>query len=403
MPPAVEKRDFISVQDLSNDEIEVLFAIADRMQRFLRQSHGLLAGYIMGSLFLEPSTRTRLSFESAMNRLGGRVLTLSDARSSSIAKGESLADSVRTVSCYTDIIVLRHPHAGAARIAAEYAPVPVINAGDGGHEHPTQTLCDLYTLRNTKGGIRGLRVILYGDLKYGRTTHSLATALIRFGADVLCVAEPSLELPSYVSALCESLIPGGVRDLRLTGHGEVFGTGPRRGLLFSVDPDDWGVDSDVCDLSQLRIDAIYVTRLQQERLDSQDRERTPKKTLPRVDTAFLELSAFSNAVVLHPLPRLDEIDYAVDDDPRGIYFEQAAHGVPIRMALLSFLLGRESMRAEAPAERKEPEATVDEVCRHPGCVVNAEGSYVDRRGWTSPDGARRCGYCDEVFLGNGSR
>ena len=176
------KRDFISIDDFSNEEIADLFLIADRMRDLLKTSHGVLAGHIMGSLFLEPSTRTRLSFEAAMNRLGGRVITMSDVQTSSIAKGESLADSVRTVASYADIVVLRHPKAGAAQLAADYSHVPIINAGDGGHEHPTQTLCDLFTLRCTRGGIEGLKVVLYGDLRHGRTTHSLVKALVRMPA-----------------------------------------------------------------------------------------------------------------------------------------------------------------------------------------------------------------------------
>lgn len=388
-----EKRDFISIRDFSRGEIEILFVIADKMREFLRRSHGLLAGYVLGSLFLEPSTRTRLSFEAAMNRLGGRVITMTDARSSSIAKGESLADSVRTVGSYADIIVLRHPNEGAALLAAEYSPVPVINAGDGGHEHPTQTLCDLYALRHSKGRIDGLNVILYGDLKYGRTTHSLAYALSRFGADVLCIAESSLGLPSYVAQSCATLPGVEALELEIDNSGKkgVFGDGVRRGTLFTHDRERWPVHGGSLTTDDLRCDAIYVTRLQRERLKGESAEAA----LAPVDAAFLERTAFHDAVVLHPLPRVDEIDYAVDDDPRGIYFQQAALGVPIRMALISYLLGREYIEAE-PATPREEVTCEGGRCPNDNCIVNVESSYLRTRFHSPSPGVVQCLYCDSV-------
>ena len=315
-PALASKRDFVSIDDFSNAEIEVLFVIADKMQELLRQSHGVLAGHIMASVFLEPSTRTRMSFEAAMNRLGGRVLTLADSGASSFSKGESLADSIRIISSYTDIIVLRHPQAGAAKLAADYAPVPVINAGDGGHEHPTQTLCDLYALRHTKGRLKGLKVVVYGDLKYGRTTHSLAIALCRFGADILCISEPGLELPGYVGQRClgfegVSEIPVEVKDLQAA-----FGSQELQGLLFSHDLSRWNLDDHVLSVTEEDFDAIYVTRLQRERLSEEDLGLA--QGLAAIDARFLAHPAFSDAVVLHPLPRLDEINPEIDQDPPRI-------------------------------------------------------------------------------------
>ena len=185
-------RSLITMDDLSNREMEALFSMTDEMADTIGDQYNVCQGKIMASLFLEPSTRTRLSFETAMHRLGGNVITVADAKVSSLAKGESLADMARVVGSYADIIVVRHPWEGAARVVADYAGIPVINAGDGGHQHPTQTLCDLYTIRKERGDIRGLRIALWGDLKYGRTIHSLIFDLAKFGADILFCPSPGL-------------------------------------------------------------------------------------------------------------------------------------------------------------------------------------------------------------------
>jgi aspartate carbamoyltransferase catalytic subunit len=189
------KRDFISIDDLKNEALLRLMEVADDLRRDMRSHAADLRGFLMGSLFLEPSTRTRLSFEAAMARLGGRVITSSDPQSSSSVKGETLADTVRIVDSYVDVTVLRHPMAGAAEVAARHASHSVINAGDGANEHPTQTLCDLYALRCERGRLSDLIVLLYGDLKYGRTVHSLSRALVRMGATVIAIAEDRLGLP----------------------------------------------------------------------------------------------------------------------------------------------------------------------------------------------------------------
>src|ERR1700719_5135692 len=196
----VPKYDVVSIEDLGIAEIERIFTLADGFAAALENSERLTVadGLIMATLFYEPSTRTRLSFESAMHRLGGAVISSADMQASSAAKGESLADTVRVVAGYADLIVLRHPHDGAARVAAEYAPCPVINAGDGSREHPTQTLCDLYVLRRKKGHLKGLTVAICGDLKFGRTVHSLIYALARFGANIVAVPYGGMDVPDYV-------------------------------------------------------------------------------------------------------------------------------------------------------------------------------------------------------------
>src|SRR5580658_7961940 len=198
--PRLAKIDLVSIEDLAVPEIERIFSLADGFAQKLERGEPLnvASGLVMATLFYEPSTRTRLSFESAMHRLGGAVISSADMQASSAAKGESLADTVRVVSGYADLIVIRHPHDGAARVAAEYAPCPVLNAGDGSREHPTQTLCDLFILRKKKGQLKGLTVALCGDLKFGRTVHSLIYALARFGANILAVPTGGMDVPAYV-------------------------------------------------------------------------------------------------------------------------------------------------------------------------------------------------------------
>src|SRR3989338_8099739 len=192
------KRSLVTIDDLSNGEIEAVFSLADEMASATDKQTGVCHGKIMASLFFEPSTRTRLSFEAAMHRLCGNVISVVDAKATSLAKGESIADMARIVGSYADIIVIRHPWEGAAKVVADYAGVPVINAGDGGHQHPTQTLCDLYTLKKERQTIKGLKIALWGDLKYGRTIHSLIFALAKFGANILFFPSPGLEVPGHI-------------------------------------------------------------------------------------------------------------------------------------------------------------------------------------------------------------
>ncbi|MGD9937433.1 MAG: aspartate carbamoyltransferase [Methanoregulaceae archaeon] len=297
-------RHIISVRDLERDEIDGLLDRAAEIEA-RRFDPGLLAGRILGLFFFEPSTRTRMSFESAMARLGGVSLSMGSVEASSVAKGETLADTIRVVSGYVDAIVLRHPREGAARLASEFASVPVINAGDGAGQHPSQTLLDLYTIRKSMP-LDGLRVGLLGDLRYGRTTHSLAIALSLYGAEIAAVSAKGLELPSGIIH-------------ELAGRGTVV-------------TEHCAVEDVIEDL-----DVLYVTRIQRERFPDVASYLDVASSY-RI-TPDLVLRAQPHMIVLHPLPRMDEIDPGVDALPNAKYFEQAHHGVSVRMAMLSEVMG----------------------------------------------------------------
>jgi len=335
-------RNLVTIDDLSNGEIEVLFSLADEMANALNEQSGLCQGKIMASLFFEPSTRTRLSFEAGMLRLGGRIISAVDIGASSLAKGESVADMAKVLGSYADIIVIRHPWEGAARVVADYAGVPVINAGDGSHEHPTQTLCDLYTIRKERQTIKGLRIALWGDLKHGRTVHSLIYALARFGATILFCPGPGLEMPEHVLRRLSTEYKG---ELKRCGN---LNQELERGL-FPIDaiymtpgsPHQLAMLPDISTRVELKagVDALYVTRLQKERQVPSVEEEGLKKGYPVVDKKLLKGKEFKKTLVMHPLPRVDELTHEVDADPRSMYFKQAAYGMPVRMALLALLLG----------------------------------------------------------------
>ncbi len=335
-------RNLVTIDDLSNGEIKALFSLADEMANSLNEQSGLCQGKIMASLFFEPSTRTRLSFEAGMLRLGGRVISAVDIGASSLAKGESIADMAKVLGSYADIIVIRHPWEGAARVVADYAGVPVINAGDGGHEHPTQTLCDLYTIRKERQTVKGLRIALWGDLKHGRTVHSLIYALARFGATILFCPGPGLEMPEHVLRRVSTEYKG---ELKRCGNlNQELGRG-----LFPIDaiymtpvsPHQLAMLPDISTRVELKagVDALYVTRLQKERQVPSVEEHELKKGYPVVDKKLLKGKEFKKTLVMHPLPRVDELTHEVDADPRSMYFKQAAYGMPVRMALLALLLG----------------------------------------------------------------
>ena len=336
---SVANRSVVTIDDLSNGEIEALFSLADEMSGSMRQQAAICQGKVMASLFFEPSTRTRLSFEAAMNRLGGRVISAVDIGATSLAKGESIADMARVVGSYADIIVIRHPWEGAAKVVADYAGIPVINAGDGGHEHPTQTLCDLYTIKKERQTIRGLRIALWGDLKYGRTIHSLAYALARFGATILFHPCPGLEMPEWMLRKLTTRYKG-----KLNRYEALDGVSKKG--LFPVDavymtpssPHQLAMIPDISLQVELEkgVDALYVTRLQKER---RPQEQEIKKDYVVVDKELLKKKKFKRTLVMHPLPRVDELAYEMDGDPRSMYFKQAARGVPVRMALIALLLG----------------------------------------------------------------
>lgn len=404
----MKKRDLISIEDLSNREIEELFRLADGMLAREREAKAC-AGKIMATLFYEPSTRTRLSFESAMQRLGGSVISCPDMRSSSTAKGETIADTARVVSSYADVLVVRHYWDGAVQAMAEYAEVPVINAGDGSHEHPTQTLCDLYTLRKEKGDLKGLTVVICGDLKHGRTIHSLVYGLARFGTHVVTLAANGMELPQYVIEKLEreyhySLAPVASDDLHAvvkeTDAIYLTPTQPHQLALFTrVDAEAQSRLSKM--VSGIKIDAFYVTRKQKERMKPGG--EGGDGGYPRIGEAFLKERRFKDTVVMHPLPRVDELSQELDRDRRGIYFKQAAYGVPIRMALLKFLfdaVGKSRSRAVEKRtwlyESPEPAAP---PCGNANCVTRTEPVSTRPRFevlFTGPGGALilKCCYCD---------
>ena len=338
-------RSLVTIDDLSNGEIEAAFSLADKMSEAMDKQSSICRGKIMASLFFESSTRTRLSFEAAMHRLGGSVITTVDRDSTSLAKSESLADMAKIVGSYADIIVLRHPWEGAAKVAADYAGVPVINAGDGGHEHPTQTLCDLYTLKKERQTIDGLKIALFGDLKNGRTIHSLTYALARFGATILFPPSAGRELPEYVKRKLTTEYKGQFKkyeDLppsvqkRLSPLDAIYIT-PSSSHQLTMMPD---INIDLkLKAMKAGVDALYVTRLQMERLSSKAEGERLQEGYPVVDKKFLKGKEFRKALVMHPLPRLDELAYEVDADPKSMYFQQAARGVPVRMAIIALLLG----------------------------------------------------------------
>ena len=303
----LKTKNLISIADLSTDEILTILDKAEKMERIARSAKPsiLLAGRILATLFYEPSTRTRLSFESAMARLGGTTISVADVGASSVAKGETLADTIRTVENYCDIIVLRHPQEGAAQWASEVAKVPVVNAGDGAGRHPTQTLLDLATIRKSQGKLDKLNVAVLGDLRFGRTVHSLAYAVTRFNKRLYCISPEGLELPDEISM-----------DLQKKGK-EIIQTHDLHTLL-------------------PKLDVLYVTRIQKERFPSPaDYERV--RGIYRIDLSVLK-SAKPTLDILHPLPRVDEIASEVDETPYARYFTQMFNGLLVRMAILSLLL-----------------------------------------------------------------
>ena len=382
-------RDLISINDFTNEEIEAVLDLADQMNSALEEGRRieLLRGKDMATLFYEPSTRTRGSFERAMHKLGGEVISFPEAQTtSSAAKGETIADTVRVLESYADIIVIRHPWEGAAKVAADYARVPIINAGDGGHEHPTQTLCDLYTLRKEHGTIRGLTVCLWGDLKYGRTVHSLIYALARFGAEVLCAPMRGLDVPEAVLRKLGSeynYTPKKVKpdDLNsLMGEVDALYIAPSKPYSFPLPSPDFDTTSSVeIDIREAlgKTDVIYVTRVQTERMTKSPGTES-KESYPVVNGRFLQ-EFKKKTLVMHPLPRVNELAYELDSYPRSVYFQQAAYGVPIRMALTALLLGASEIRVpekSAPFITKTVYARYKGAfgveCPNPNCISKQE-------------------------------
>lgn len=300
-------RHLMNPLDFSVEELDKLFALADDIEKDPAKYAHKCDGKILATCFYEPSTRTRLSFESAMTRLGGRVIGFSDAASSSASKGESVSDTIRIISCYADICAMRHPKEGAPMVAAEKSLIPVINAGDGGHQHPTQTLTDLQTIRSLHGDLNNFTIGLCGDLKFGRTVHSLINALVRYeGIKFIFISPEELKIPDYVTdMLREKGIP----------FQEVI-------RLEDVMPE---------------LDLLYMTRVQKERFFNEE-DYVRLKDFYVLTPEKMELTK-PDMLVLHPLPRVNEISVEIDDDPRAAYFKQAQFGVYVRMALILTLLG----------------------------------------------------------------
>jgi aspartate carbamoyltransferase catalytic subunit len=301
------KRDLINITDIGTKELDEMLELADDIAASPEKYAGVCSGKKMATLFFEPSTRTRLSFEAAMLELGGNVLGFADGQSSSATKGESVGDTARVVSCYSDIITIRHPKEGSALVAASSCDVPVINAGDGGHYHPTQTLTDIYTIWREFGRLGNIKIGFCGDLKFGRTVHSLITALLRYeGVEFYLISPEELKLPEYIK---ETMDQSGAK---------------------------WS-ETSVLEDAMADLDVLYMTRVQKERFFNEEDYIRLRDTYV-LDNRKLQ-KASKDMIVMHPLPRVNEIAKEVDKDPRARYFEQAYNGKIIRKALIMTLLG----------------------------------------------------------------
>jgi len=300
----MKNRNLISITDFSKEEYVKILDLAETFEK--QPVQDIANGKVVATLFFEPSTRTRLSFESAANRMGAKVIGFTDAASSSTSKGESLSDTIKTVCCYADLIVMRHPLEGAARLASEVASVPIINAGDGANQHPTQCMLDLYSIRKTQNTLDNLNIALVGDLKYGRTVHSLTEAMCNFNTTFHLISPNSLKLPSSVKMHIKE------KNLKYYQYTEM---------------------QDAID----KVDILYMTRVQRERfLDIQDYEKVKNAYI--LEQSMLE-NCKSNLKILHPLPRVNEINTNVDDTQQAYYFQQAQNGVYVRQALIAAILG----------------------------------------------------------------
>ncbi len=354
-------RSLISILDFSVEELDGLIATANDIIAFPEKYRESCKYKKLATLFFEPSTRTRLSFEAAMLELGGSVLGFSEANSSSAAKGESVADTAKTVSNYADIIAMRHPKEGAPYVASRAASIPVINAGDGGHNHPTQTLADLLTISREMGRLQDLTIGLCGDLKYGRTVHSLIEAMSRYpGIRFVLISPEELKLPDYVR--CNVLEKHGIPYEEVTSLEDAIPA----------------------------LDVLYMTRIQRERFDD------PAEYDRLKDSYVLDMPKLQNAKasmrILHPLPRVNEISVQVDEDPRAAYFRQTLNGKYMRMALILKLL------EEAKDGKKAPLCTegfvYDKVCTNPKCISATE-QELPHIFTSAEEGSYRCLYCEK--------
>ena len=361
-------RSLIDIFDLSISEIDELIATAEDIIANPAKYSDRCRGKKLATLFYEPSTRTRLSFESAMYELGGNVLGFSEANSSSAAKGESVADTAKTVSCFADIIAMRHFKEGAPLVASMNASVPVINAGDGGHNHPTQTLADLLTIRREKGKFEGLTVGFCGDLKYGRTVHSLCTALARYrDVKFVFISPKELKIPSYL--IYEVIEKAGVEY----------------------------VEVDSLEEAMPSLDILYMTRVQGERFEDKAEYERLKDSY--ILTAEKLKSAKEDMIILHPLPRVNEISVEVDYDSRACYFKQVLNGKYMRMALILKLLEDANLGISADAVRPLPlsdDAEGKHVCQNPKCITRTEQELPQAFKLVDEEkNILRCKYCEK--------
>ena len=354
----------IDIMQLTPQEIMELIDTACAIMEHPEQYAHKCDGKILATLFFEPSTRTRLSFESAMLSLGGKVLSVASAESSSASKGETVADTVRVVSCYSDIIAMRHPKEGAPYVASQAASIPVINAGDGGHNHPTQTLADLLTISREMGRLDNLTIGLCGDLKYGRTVHSLIEAMSRYkGIQFVLISPEELKIPGFIR----------------------YNVFENQGIPYT----------EVSSLEEAmpKLDVLYMTRIQRERFDDPwEYERLKDSYV--LDTEKMKL-AKEKMCVLHPLPRVNEISVKVDDDPRAAYFRQALNGKYMRMALILKLLD-EAARNPAKEAIDTTGLEYDRVCRNPKCITQTEQELPQLFRCTDKAAdIHRCVYCEQ--------
>ena len=356
-------RHLIDTTDISVAEVDQILETALDIIANRKKYSEACKGKKLATLFYEPSTRTRLSFTSAMMELGGNVLGFSDAASSSVSKGETVADTVRVIGCFADIIAMRHSKEGAPLVASHYANVPIINAGDGSHAHPTQTLTDLLTIRREKGRLNNLTIGFCGDLKFGRTVHSLIKALSRYtGINVILIAPEELRLPSYIR-----------REVCDKNHVPTREVETREEVMSELD-------------------ILYMTRVQKERfLDEEEFERLKDSFIlnpERLRTAKKDM------IILHPLPRVNEITRAVDNDPRAAYFRQVENGKFVRMALIYTLLKwAEEERPTTPTPRLDASLVNNDLrCSNRQCISNSED--VDHLFRKTEDGDLRCVYCE---------
>ena len=365
-------RHYLNPLDLSVDETYSVLRLAEEIRKDPAKYAHAAEGKKLATLFYEPSTRTRLSFEAAMLNLGGRTLGFPSANVSSAAKGESVEDTIRVISCYADIAAMRHPKEGAAAVAAEYSGIPLINAGDGGHQHPTQTLTDLVTILSLKDRLQDLTIGLCGDLKFGRTVHSLINAMSRYtGVRFIMISPEALKIPTYV--IQDVLEP--------------------RNIPYEETTD--------LEAALPQLDILYMTRVQRERFASEEEYQRLKDSYI-LDAEKMKLAP-EDMYVLHPLPRVNEITMEVDKDPRAKYFYQAQCGVYARMALILTLLGLADTKLEDREIWKRPIAASQKIvnqfsCRNPHCITTIEPQLDQVFVVTDPEQKiYRCMYCEAKY------